>query len=106
VKYRTVAAWLRVPDAAREAVRGEGVDYRAGLHAATHALINVLPLYLMASQADVVGLLIRDTNHVPLTPNLKPKTLDPKPHTLNLPLLCVISQMTNCRVGNQHLATL
>ena len=70
MKYRTVAAWLRVPDAAREAVRSEGVDYRAGLHAATHALINVLPLYLMASQADVVGLLIRDTNHVPLNPRL------------------------------------
>ena len=55
VKYRTVAAWIRVPDAARRAAREAGLEFRAGLHAATHALINVLPLYLMASNADVAA---------------------------------------------------
>lgn len=59
--YETVAAWIRVPDAAREAVaalplREEGEpprELRAGLHAAAHAVLNALPLYVMCSGADV-----------------------------------------------------
>lgn len=59
--YETVAAWIRVPDAAREAVAAlpqllEGFpprELRAGLHAAAHAVLNALPLFVMCSGADV-----------------------------------------------------
>ena len=63
VKYQTVAAWVRVPDTAREAAREAGVDFRAGSHAATHAVINALPLYLMASQSDVGAECGHDDGH-------------------------------------------
>lgn len=58
--YETIAAWLRVPDAARDAVAAlplaEGQpprELRAGLHAAAHAVLNALPLFVMCSAADI-----------------------------------------------------
>ena len=53
VTYKTRAAWIRVPDAARRECEESGVDFRAGVHAATHAMINALPLFLMVNQSDV-----------------------------------------------------
>jgi len=38
VEYETLAAWVRVPDAARAACTARGLDLRAGMHAATHAV--------------------------------------------------------------------
>jgi DEAD/DEAH box helicase domain-containing protein len=52
VVYRTRAAWIRVPDAARRECDNLGLDFRAGVHAATHAVINALPLFLMVNQSD------------------------------------------------------
>ncbi|EEH56579.1 uncharacterized protein MICPUCDRAFT_10111, partial [Micromonas pusilla CCMP1545] len=53
VSYTTIAAWVRVPDVARRMCADAGVEFRAGVHAATHAVINALPLYVMADASDV-----------------------------------------------------
>ena len=55
VSFRTVASWVRIPDAARVAARDAGMDFVAGVHAAAHAVINVLPMYVMADQSDVAA---------------------------------------------------
>ena len=41
------AAYIRVPASARAALRARELPFRDGLHAASHALLNVLPLRLM-----------------------------------------------------------
>lgn len=54
VKYDTDAAWIRVPDVVYEAFTQAFPEheYRAALHAASHALLNVLPLYIMCLPSD------------------------------------------------------
>jgi DEAD/DEAH box helicase domain-containing protein len=47
------AAYLRVPFAAREAVRSAGLPWRDGLHAASHALLNVVPLRMLCGSTDM-----------------------------------------------------
>lgn len=41
------AAYIRVPPTARAAVKAAGLPFRDGLHAASHAVLNVLPAYIM-----------------------------------------------------------
>jgi DEAD/DEAH box helicase domain-containing protein len=36
-----------VPPTARAAVKAAGLPFRDGLHAASHAVLNVLPAYIM-----------------------------------------------------------
>lgn len=38
------AVWVPVPHWIREAVEAKDLDFRAGLHAATHAVLHVVPL--------------------------------------------------------------
>ena len=38
------AVWIRVPQSIKAAVEIEKLSFRAGLHAAGHALLNVVPL--------------------------------------------------------------
>ena len=52
IEYETVCTWLRVPDKARALLERLGMEFKAGVHAAAHALLNVLPLYLMCNTAD------------------------------------------------------
>jgi DEAD/DEAH box helicase domain-containing protein len=47
------AAYIRVPHSARGALAAAGLPFRDGLHAASHALVNVLPLFLLCSAADL-----------------------------------------------------
>ena len=51
--YDTFATWIKVPDAVKAAVRREDREFKAGLHAAGHALLNVLPLYILCNPEDV-----------------------------------------------------
>ncbi|XP_020277328.1 uncharacterized protein LOC109851548 [Asparagus officinalis] len=51
--YESQAAWIRVPQSVREAVELEGLSFRAGKHAASHALLNVVPLYMMCNSSDL-----------------------------------------------------
>ena len=46
-RMRVQAAYIRVPASARAALRERNLPFRDGLHAASHALLNVLPLRLM-----------------------------------------------------------
>jgi hypothetical protein len=40
------AAWIRVPHLIREDLEAEGLSLREGIHAASHALLNIMPLYV------------------------------------------------------------
>lgn len=51
--FETQATYLRVPRSARVEAETLGLDFRAGLHAAGHALLNVLPLFLICNPKDV-----------------------------------------------------
>jgi hypothetical protein len=47
------ACYLRLPPSARRACEGRGLDFREGVHAAGHALLNVLPLFMVCNSSDV-----------------------------------------------------
>lgn len=38
------AAWIRVPQSIKTILEAENLPFRSGLHAASHALLNVVPL--------------------------------------------------------------
>ncbi|KAH7387798.1 hypothetical protein KP509_16G041600 [Ceratopteris richardii] len=43
--YESQAAWIRVPHSIRGDIESSGLPFRAGLHAASHALMNIIPLH-------------------------------------------------------------
>ncbi|CAL5441534.1 unnamed protein product [Camellia sinensis] len=43
--YESQAVWIRVPQSIKAAVEIKNLSFRAGLHAADHALLNVIPLH-------------------------------------------------------------
>lgn len=47
------AAYIRVPQSARTTLASQGLPFRDGLHAASHALVNVLPLFLLCNATDL-----------------------------------------------------
>lgn len=47
------AAYIRVPPAARTACTDAGLSFREGVHAAGHAILNVVPLLLMCGPGDL-----------------------------------------------------
>eukprot|EP00850_Spirogloea_muscicola_P012778 SM000084S23114 [mRNA] locus=s84:256257:265074:+ [translate_table: standard] len=51
--YETQCVWIRVPRGIRKELEAADLTFRAGLHAASHALLNVLPLYVMCNPADM-----------------------------------------------------
>jgi DEAD/DEAH box helicase domain-containing protein len=53
VQYETEAAYIRLPPTARRRVEAAGLPFRDGVHAAGHAVLNALPLFLMANPQDV-----------------------------------------------------
>lgn len=53
VQYETEAVYIRLPAAARRAVAAAGVPFRDGVHAAAHAVLNALPVFLMCNAQDV-----------------------------------------------------
>ena len=55
VAFRTVASWVRIPESARAMAKALGIDFDEAAHAASHALVNALPLKLLASHADVAA---------------------------------------------------
>lgn len=50
---RAQAAYIRVPQSARREMAERGLPFREGLHAASHALINVVPLFLLCNATDL-----------------------------------------------------
>jgi hypothetical protein len=63
VEYETLAAWVAVPDAIQARVRaafrrsrmGWEEHLRGGLHAATHAVANALPLFARSAVAPLIA---------------------------------------------------
>lgn len=53
VQYETHAAYLRLPPSARRRVEAAGLPFRDGVHAAAHAVLNVLGLFVMHSPSEV-----------------------------------------------------
>ena len=53
VLFETQATFMRVPQSAISECVALGLDFREGLHAAHHALLAVLPLYLLCNSKDV-----------------------------------------------------
>lgn len=60
------AAYIRVPRATRAACLSRGLDFREGVHAAAHAVLNVLPLMVTCGEADV-GTEVWGHNHHEVT---------------------------------------
>ncbi|GFR40697.1 hypothetical protein Agub_g1288, partial [Astrephomene gubernaculifera] len=53
VVYDTQATYVRVPPSARRECEQLGLSFREGVHAANHALLNVVPLFLTANGNDL-----------------------------------------------------
>lgn len=53
VEYETETAYVRLPPCVRRAVRDVGLEFRAAVHAAAHAVLNVLPLFILCNANDV-----------------------------------------------------
>lgn len=53
VLFETQATFVKVPQAALADCAARGLSYQEGLHAASHALLAVLPLYLLCDPRDV-----------------------------------------------------
>ncbi|GER38598.1 dead box ATP-dependent RNA helicase [Striga asiatica] len=51
--YESQAVWIRVPQSVKTAVESSHYTFRAGLHAAGHALRNVIPLFIICNQSDL-----------------------------------------------------
>lgn len=52
-RFDTVGAWLRIPDSVCALATDAGIDLRAGVHAASHALLNALPLHIPCGENDI-----------------------------------------------------
>ena len=53
VLFETQATYVRVPPAALVECAARGLDHRASVHAASHAVLAVLPLHLLCNARDV-----------------------------------------------------
>lgn len=62
VQYETEATYVRLPHTARLALRDAELEFRAAVHAAAHAVLNVLPLFVLCNANDVgTGRVVEDT---------------------------------------------
>lgn len=51
--YASQAVWIRVPQSIKTSVEILKFSFRGGLHAACHALLNVVPLYVICNLSDL-----------------------------------------------------
>ncbi|KAM0922316.1 hypothetical protein ACQ4PT_006253 [Festuca glaucescens] len=51
--YNSEAVWIRIPQSAKIAVEERKLEFRGGSHAASHAILNILPLHMMCSSSDL-----------------------------------------------------
>ncbi|KAI4365849.1 hypothetical protein MLD38_021798 [Melastoma candidum] len=51
--YESQAVWIQVPQAVKEAVESRNFSFRAGMHAASHAVLNVVPLCIICNYSDL-----------------------------------------------------
>jgi DEAD/DEAH box helicase domain-containing protein len=48
------AAYIRLPPTVRRRLLAAGLSFREAVHAASHALLNVVPLFMMCNPEDMV----------------------------------------------------
>ncbi|XP_055826142.1 uncharacterized protein LOC129894460 isoform X2 [Solanum dulcamara] len=53
--YETQAVWIQVPQIIKTAVETLNYSFRGGLHAAGHALLNVVPMYIVCNSSDLAS---------------------------------------------------
>ncbi|KAH6797259.1 UBQ protein [Perilla frutescens var. hirtella] len=53
--YESQAVWIRVPQSVKTVVETSHYSFRGGLHAAGHALLNVVPLFVICNQSDIAS---------------------------------------------------
>ncbi|GAB4845369.1 hypothetical protein Ancab_038777 [Ancistrocladus abbreviatus] len=65
--YESQAVWIRVPQSVKTAVERENFCFRAGLHAASHAVLNVVPIYIICNSSDLASECVNphDTRYMP-----------------------------------------
>ncbi|RZC61035.1 hypothetical protein C5167_022799 [Papaver somniferum] len=51
--YESQAVWIRVPQSIKKDVETQSYSFRAGLHAASHAVLNVVPLFIQCNSSDM-----------------------------------------------------
>ncbi|XP_045812887.1 uncharacterized ATP-dependent helicase YprA isoform X2 [Trifolium pratense] len=51
--YESQAVWVPVPQSIKEAVVKQNYDFRGGLHAASHAVLHVVPLHIVCNLSDL-----------------------------------------------------
>jgi Distinct helicase family with a unique C-terminal domain including a metal-binding cysteine cluster len=56
ITFRTKAVWLVVPESIAAPVSSAGLDLAGGLHGAEHALIALMPLFVLCDRWDIGGL--------------------------------------------------
>ncbi|XP_010318873.1 uncharacterized protein [Solanum lycopersicum] len=65
--YETQAVWIQVPQTIKTAVETLNYSFRGGLHAAGHALLNVVPMYIVCNSSDLASECVNpyDSRNVP-----------------------------------------
>ncbi|KAJ9567387.1 hypothetical protein OSB04_003353 [Centaurea solstitialis] len=65
--YDSQAVWIRVPQSLKTAVEAENYSFRGGLHAAGHALLHIVPLYIICNSSDLASECVNphDTRYIP-----------------------------------------
>lgn len=65
--YESQAVWIQVPQSVKIAVEIKTYSFRGGLHAAGHALLNVVPLYIICNSSDIASECVNphETRYVP-----------------------------------------
>jgi DEAD/DEAH box helicase domain-containing protein len=51
--FDTQAAWVSVPKSVRAAIEQRKLGFQGGVHAASHALLSIVPLHMMCSTSDL-----------------------------------------------------
>ncbi|TVU33680.1 hypothetical protein EJB05_25513, partial [Eragrostis curvula] len=51
--FDTQAAWIGIPQPVRAAVEQRKLEFHGGVHAASHALLSIVPLHIMCSASDL-----------------------------------------------------
>ncbi|XP_024970556.1 uncharacterized protein LOC112509694 isoform X2 [Cynara cardunculus var. scolymus] len=65
--YESRAVWIRVPQVLKTAVEAENYSFRGGLHAAGHALLHIVPLYIICNSSDLASECVNpyDARYIP-----------------------------------------
>ncbi|KAL4584143.1 hypothetical protein LXL04_008733 [Taraxacum kok-saghyz] len=65
--YESRAVWIRVPQSIKTCVELEKYSFRGGLHAAGHALLHIIPLFIICNSSDLGSECVNphDTRYIP-----------------------------------------